>query len=630
MRYYRKFLLSCLILGLSTLLSMLFLPTSPLFAQSTDVSLLSQNIQDEAAVVYETNLIRRQEGLAPLRWNAELSSAARWFARHAVEDHPNGYCGHNDLVYGELAKRIQAVGYANGHAWGENVICGYSDPKAAVDAWMQSPGHRENLLNPVYREIGLGYYYRTVDGHGYVVQDLAYDKYYAPVIIENEALTTAKPEVTLYIYNHEGNDGFGGLGPAKEIMISNEPTFASAQWEPFVNEKSWTLEAGEGWRTVYVKTRDALGRSTLVHDTIYLGTELSAGTWNLDEVASRVKNVYGYEDIAAQENVDLTAWSQVQFSSNWMADDSMPSFELLQGNGQVLSDETAVGGQAFRLMADQPLSRAWMWSGNFLPVGQAVAYVRLKVANNQSNATAIKVRVDIDEQTYGPLEIAASDFGNPNQYKEFAIPFNVTPETGLIVLYFERIGDTDVDFDVVTFYSASQQLDSAVNWTHGNMQRSRTLWSRLLKETEFSAGFEVKVDPAVAVDAVVELPSSGSTTPVETIDVTEDLITFSLFQNSEASASTATITCTNCAGSWSVSSNREWLTAEQQGANIDVKVSAAGMEPGEYEGEITVSGDAESALAPKTVNVILNVQETSEVGGGAATITFLPVIKVGR
>ena len=629
MQYYLKIFSTVIILCCSSLL-----PLSPLFGSQAFAQDSAQSpsfdafIRKEADVIYETNLKRRQDGLAPLRWNAELTNAARWFAYHAVEGHPNGHCGHNDLVYGELTDRITAAGYDHAQAWGENVVCGYVDPKDAVDAWMKSPGHHDNMMNPAYREVGLGYYQRESDGRGYVVQDLAYDKYYAPVIIENEALTTSVPEVTLYIYNLEGKDGFDGLAPAKEMMIANEPTFAGAQWEPFSTEKKWTLEAGEGWRTVYVKTRDGLGRSTMVHDTIYLGAEPSAESLTLAQVATRVKTIFDYDDIEKQRT-DAANWNQVQFSSAWLADDSSPSFQLLQGNGQWVSDDAAIGRQSFRLAADQPLSRAWMWSGNFLPAGTAYAYFRMKVANNQSDVTAIKVRVDIDNKTYGPLDIKASDFAAPNQYQEFALPFQVNADTGLIVIYLERLGDTDVNFDATTFYMDKMALDGAVNWAHGAAYRSRTAWGRLADDAAgFTGGFEMTNDPLTSVEPLVPLPRNEAEKSAESIIVSDNSIEFWVQQDEEAAAdTTAQITCTNCEGGWSVNSDAAWLTAEHNESQITVHVDAAGLEPGDYNGVLTVNADETSTLSSTTVAVTMTV-EPADVGGvGQAKFAYLPVVK---
>lgn len=136
---------------------------------------------------------------------------------------------------------------------------------------MNSPGHRQNLLDPNSREIGLGYYLRASDDRGYVVQMFGHEVAYPPVVIENEAINTAGPQVNLYIYDREPDSR---LGPVSEMMISNTATFANAAWEAYRSDKAWTLEPGTGWRTAYVKLRDATGNTVVVSDTIYLGTEV--------------------------------------------------------------------------------------------------------------------------------------------------------------------------------------------------------------------------------------------------------------------------------------------------------------------------------------------------------------------
>ncbi len=106
--------------------------------------------------------------------------------------------------------RALTYGYLGG-AGAENAFCGYVTPADAIQGWMNSEGHRANLLDPGSREIGLGYYRRASAGRGYVTQDFGSDPVYAPVIIENEALSTTTPNVNLYIYDRATNGGFAGL-----------------------------------------------------------------------------------------------------------------------------------------------------------------------------------------------------------------------------------------------------------------------------------------------------------------------------------------------------------------------------------------------------------------------------------
>src|SRR3990172_2416080 len=124
-------------------------------------------VLDEARTVYLGNLARRANGVPPLRWNRQLTDAARWFSWDSVENRPDPYCGHQDTQGKWPGDRAAAFGY-KGFAGAENAFCGYVTPEDAIAGWMNSQGHRDNLLDPEWREIGLGYYLRESDGRGYV------------------------------------------------------------------------------------------------------------------------------------------------------------------------------------------------------------------------------------------------------------------------------------------------------------------------------------------------------------------------------------------------------------------------------------------------------------------------------
>jgi uncharacterized protein YkwD len=155
-------------------------------------------LYDEARTVYLGNLARRDNGIPPLRWNRQLTHASRWFSWDSVENRPGGYCGHQDSQGHWPIDRLPIFGY-KGFGGAENAFCAYVTPEEAILGWMNSSGHRGNLLDPNSREIGLGYYRRVSDGRGYVTQGFGYDVVYPPVIIENEAISTNSPNVNLYI-----------------------------------------------------------------------------------------------------------------------------------------------------------------------------------------------------------------------------------------------------------------------------------------------------------------------------------------------------------------------------------------------------------------------------------------------
>lgn len=107
----------------------------------------------EAEVVRLVNEIRRQNGLSSLTANWELSRVARYKSQDMLDNH---YFSHNSPTYGTPFQMIKAFGLSYRTA-GENIAKGYASPQAVVNGWMNSSGHRANILNASYTQIGVGY-----------------------------------------------------------------------------------------------------------------------------------------------------------------------------------------------------------------------------------------------------------------------------------------------------------------------------------------------------------------------------------------------------------------------------------------------------------------------------------------
>jgi len=111
----------------------------------------------ESGVLVELNAIRTEHGLQPLRLNARLGAAA---VQHSREMGSAGYFEHASLDGTSFWKRISRWYASAGYrSWsvGENLLWSAPDVDApgALDVWMHSPGHRANILNPRWREIGI-------------------------------------------------------------------------------------------------------------------------------------------------------------------------------------------------------------------------------------------------------------------------------------------------------------------------------------------------------------------------------------------------------------------------------------------------------------------------------------------
>ncbi len=107
----------------------------------------------ESEVIRLVNEIRQQNGLKPFQTNWELSRVARYKSQDMVDNH---YFSHNSPTYGTPFQMMKAFGLSYRTA-GENIAYGYRTPKAVVDGWMNSSGHRANILNPSFTQIGVGY-----------------------------------------------------------------------------------------------------------------------------------------------------------------------------------------------------------------------------------------------------------------------------------------------------------------------------------------------------------------------------------------------------------------------------------------------------------------------------------------
>jgi uncharacterized protein YkwD len=123
----------------------------------TQVTGLSE-AQMESSITCLINDERTSNGLQPVSTNDDLRQAA---LSHSNEMIKQSYFEHTSPAGVTFMDRIEATGYMRGaRSWtvGENLVWGtgpLSTPQALVTAWMNSPPHRENLLRPTFRELGV-------------------------------------------------------------------------------------------------------------------------------------------------------------------------------------------------------------------------------------------------------------------------------------------------------------------------------------------------------------------------------------------------------------------------------------------------------------------------------------------
>ena len=127
----------------------LIYPGQVLQIPTTESSVLSY----EKEVIRLVNEIRVQNGLKELTYNWELCRVARYKSQDMKD---NRYFSHTSPVYGSPFQMMKDFGITYRSA-GENIARGQKSPQAVVNAWMNSSGHRANILNSSFTQIGVGY-----------------------------------------------------------------------------------------------------------------------------------------------------------------------------------------------------------------------------------------------------------------------------------------------------------------------------------------------------------------------------------------------------------------------------------------------------------------------------------------
>jgi uncharacterized protein YkwD len=123
---------------------------------------------EATAMLRLINQARQQQGLSPLELSSSLSTAAQG---HAEDMSAYNYFSHSGRDGSSIGDRAQDAGYAF-RTVGENIAAGNTTPNAVFDQWMNSEGHRRNMMNPAFTEMGLGYVLNapnTAYGHYWVL-----------------------------------------------------------------------------------------------------------------------------------------------------------------------------------------------------------------------------------------------------------------------------------------------------------------------------------------------------------------------------------------------------------------------------------------------------------------------------
>ena len=134
-------------------------------APSATAKAKTSTVQLRADVVSSVNKIRAKHGCKPLKVASALTTSAQ---RHANDMSAKRYFSHTSADGRSWVSRQRAAGWNN--PGGENIARGFNTARPVMNAWMNSPLHRKNIVNCNFRHIGVGF---TASGE-YWVQNFGY------------------------------------------------------------------------------------------------------------------------------------------------------------------------------------------------------------------------------------------------------------------------------------------------------------------------------------------------------------------------------------------------------------------------------------------------------------------------
>ena len=266
------------------------------------------DVEDD--VIDLVNTERAAVGLHPLNYDARLATAAR---DHSEDMGWQDYFSHTSLDDRSPADRVMAAGYSYNRL-GENIAAGQPTPESVVDAWMSSPGHRANILNPDFCDIGVGYAY---------VADSTYGHYWTQDFGRQSGVSSC-PDIDTFTITATAGTG-GSISPEGNVSVDQG------------QDKAFSIVADPGFAVDEVLVDDE--SEAIV--TSYTFSNVTGD--HTIEVSFELNSFPPTADAGPSQNVLEGETVTLDGSLSSDANDAVVAYEWVQISGpdMVLSDETA-------------------------------------------------------------------------------------------------------------------------------------------------------------------------------------------------------------------------------------------------------------------------------------------------
>ena len=132
-----------------------FITGTPTPAPPPPIGLTPGANEFEAEVFRLVNIERTNRGLHPLHWHTGIGQVSRAFSKDMSD---RNFFSHTCPSGTSPSDRVRAAGIVCAGLFGENLAWGHQTPQQVVSTWMDSPGHKANILSRSYTHLGVGFY----------------------------------------------------------------------------------------------------------------------------------------------------------------------------------------------------------------------------------------------------------------------------------------------------------------------------------------------------------------------------------------------------------------------------------------------------------------------------------------
>ncbi len=204
-------------------------------------------------LIHRINRERTRTGARPLRANGSLMKTAQ---AHAEDMARRGYFAHSSPEGVQPWQRVEQAGYRYNYV-GENIVLGARTADMATKLWMDSPGHRSNILDGKFVETGVGI---AAGKRGVImVQVFGRSNETMNVVIENELPITTRRNVNVTL------NGFERMKRMRHSLDGAE----WSTWRPYSSSANLYLPGPKGMTVVYVQVESETGNVITVFDSIF-------------------------------------------------------------------------------------------------------------------------------------------------------------------------------------------------------------------------------------------------------------------------------------------------------------------------------------------------------------------------